>query len=194
MRLIKIIFFLVLSNAIIAQEITESKPDNSIKNQFETLYKKSGSYQEYKVVKKTAYAKLQKNVLDTLKNIESKVVSQQKNIVSQKSNITILEEKIKELNNTISDLSDKQDDISLFGLSFAKTSFKLGMAILTGILLFLLFLFIYKFKNSNTVTKETIKMHNDIEKELEDFRKNAIEKEQKLRRKLQDEINKQRGV
>ena len=62
MRFIKIIFFLALSNAITAQETTESKPDNSIKNQFEMLYKKSGSYQEYKVVKKTAYAKLQNNV------------------------------------------------------------------------------------------------------------------------------------
>lgn len=194
MRYIKFIFLLALSNAILAQKTVEKTPNNSIKNQFETLYKKSGSYQEYKVVKKTSYALLQKNVLDTLQNIESKVVIQQKNITSQQSNIATLEGKIKELNSTINELSDKQDDISLFGLSFAKTSFKLGIAILTGILLFLLFFFVFKFKNSNTITKETKKIHDDIEKELEDFRKNAIEKEQKLRRKLQDEINKQRGI
>ena len=52
----------------------------------------------------------------------------------------------------------------------------------------------YKFYNSNTVTKEAQNNLTDVEQEFELHRKKSLEKEQKLRRKLQDEINKQRNA
>ncbi|MCB0431897.1 MAG: tRNA (guanine-N1)-methyltransferase, partial [Mangrovimonas sp.] len=61
-----------------------------------------------------------------------------------------------------------------------------------GILLALLGFFIYKFKNSNTITKESKKALADIELEFEEHRKVALEREQKVRRQLQDELNKQK--
>jgi len=61
------------------------------------------------------------------------------------------------------------------------------------ILLFiLLFYFIFKFKNSNIVTQKAILDLEDVENEFAIHRKKTLEKEQKLRRALQDEINKNR--
>ena len=54
-------------------------------------------------------------------------------------------------------------------------------------------IFIYRFKNSNTVTKSAKKSLAEIEEEYEDHRRNALEREQKVRRQLQDELNKQKG-
>jgi hypothetical protein len=61
-----------------------------------------------------------------------------------------------------------------------------------GALLALLIFFVYKFNNSNVVTKEAKLALAEMEEEFEEHRKVALEREQKVRRQLQDEINKQK--
>ncbi len=56
-----------------------------------------------------------------------------------------------------------------------------------------LLFFIYKYKNSNSTTKEAKKNLAEIEDEFDDHRRTALEREQKVRRQLQDELNKQKG-
>ena len=53
-------------------------------------------------------------------------------------------------------------------------------------------IFIFKFKRSNTLTKEAQEKLIDTEAEYDTHRQNALEREQQLRRKLQDELNKQK--
>lgn len=65
-------------------------------------------------------------------------------------------------------------------------------SIIGGLFVLLLF-FIYKFKNSNAVTKQAKKSLEETEEEFEEHRKIALEREQKVRRQLQDEINKQKN-
>ena len=61
--------------------------------------------------------------------------------------------------------------------------------IAAGLLAFLLF-FIYKYQSSLKETKEAVANLNDVETEFEDHRRRALEREQVVMRKLQDEINK----
>ena len=51
-------------------------------------------------------------------------------------------------------------------------------------------LFAYQFKNANTVTKKAKLDLSELETEFEQHRKTALKREQKVMRKLQDEINK----
>ncbi|MDX1316484.1 MAG: tRNA (guanine-N1)-methyltransferase, partial [Xanthomarina gelatinilytica] len=51
-----------------------------------------------------------------------------------------------------------------------------------------------KYKNSHVITKEAKKALEEIEVEFEEHRKTALEREQKVRRQLQDELNKQKGI
>ena len=53
--------------------------------------------------------------------------------------------------------------------------------------------FIFKFFKNNVITKEAKNNLIDVEQELDAHRKKSLEREQKLRRQLQDEINKQRN-
>jgi hypothetical protein len=55
-----------------------------------------------------------------------------------------------------------------------------------------LLFFIYKFKNSNSITKHARLALQDLEDEFEEHRKTSVEREQKIRRQLLDEINKQK--
>lgn len=62
------------------------------------------------------------------------------------------------------------------------------------VLALLLGVFIYKFRNSNSITSESRKALEILEAEYEEHRRNSIEREQKVRRQLQDEINKNRSL
>jgi hypothetical protein len=57
------------------------------------------------------------------------------------------------------------------------------------LLAFLIF-FVFRFKSSNTLTNQAQKLLNETEEEFETYKRVAIEREQKVRRELQDEINK----
>ena len=53
--------------------------------------------------------------------------------------------------------------------------------------------FIYKFRNSNAVTRAAKKSLEETELEFEEHRRTALEREQKVRRQLQDELNKNKS-
>jgi len=83
--------------------------------------------------------------------------------------------------------------MSLFGMQMSKTAYNLLMwSIIAGLFVFLLF-FILKFKHSNVVTKEAKAALATLEDEFKAHRRTALEREQKVKRQLQDELNKHGG-
>ena len=80
--------------------------------------------------------------------------------------------------------------MALFGMQMSKANYNVLMWSIIGGLFALLLFFIFKFKNSNSITRNTKKSLSEIEEEFEQHRKIALEREQKVRRQLQDEINK----
>ena len=190
-----VVFILFFGKSIAqqSQQTVQTFP-NTVQGQFQKLYKKSNNYQVYKVMKKDAFLRLQKNILDSISVIKKDGVSKQITINKQQETITSLENKISTINQDLSVSMTKEDNISLFGLQLNKTTYN---TILWGIIASLLaglLLFMYRFNSSNSLTKDAKKSLEKVELELEEYRKKSIEKEQKLRRQLQDEINKQRGV
>mgnify|MGYP000147387607 CR=1 FL=1 len=189
MKIVKLIFTLLIitSGSLIAQE-------NTVKDQFQELYKNSNNYQIYKVVKKDGFLKLQRNTLDSISTIKKLSSSKDEIIKKHTATIISLKANIIKLNESLSLSKSKEANISLLGLQLSKTNYNLILWGLISILLFSLLFFIYKFKNSNLITNEAKETLIEVEQNLEQYKKKALEKEQKLRRQLQDEINKQRGV
>ena len=66
-------------------------------------------------------------------------------------------------------------------------------AIIGLLVLVVLFLF-YRFKNSNAVTRDANQKLVETEAEFDDHRQKNLEQQQILRRKLQDEINKNKKI
>ena len=146
------------------------------------------------MVKRTKFLQFQKEIIDSVHILKTNISTKQGKITNQQKTITDLESKITLLNNDLSTSIDKENGISLFGMLLNKTTYN---SIVWGIIIVLLtglFFFIYRFNNSNVVTKETKELLTDVEQEFEQYKKKSLDKEQKLRRQLQDEINKQRGV
>ena len=197
MRYINLLITLLLTTTIFSHTNSKKYLDslpNTIENQFVKTYKKSGSYQVYKVIKKTSFLKLQENIIDSVKALKKDIAEKQNVINTHEKTITELNNKIEGLNNNLNTAIGKEDKIAFIGIQLTKTSYN---TIVWGIILGLLvglFFFIFQFKNSLSATKKAKKDLSEVEEEFELHRKKSIEREQKLRRQLQDEINKQRGI
>ena len=185
------IFSLFFFGNISSQNINEVT-DSSINSQFNLLYKKSSNYKQYKVINKQRYFLLKKNVLDSLLTLKNKIFTN-KQLLKEKKN------QIQKLNSTLNLAQEKltislakNNQISFFGFFISKTTYKVFVWFLIFILLGGLLYFFYLFKNSNILTEAAKQNLLDVEKEFEQHRKKSIEREQKLRRELLNEINKNR--
>jgi hypothetical protein len=185
-------FFLIVSGfSITAQEsVTE---ENTLENQFDRIYRISTSYQTYKVISKEGYQKLKNNVLDSLNLVENMLSEKVSLLKTKESDIQRLNEKINNTQINLDASIKKENSISLFGLALNKTTYNSILWFLIIVLLMGMLFFMYKFSNSNLLTKEAKHNLAEVDQELSQFRKKTLEKEQKLRRQLQDEINKQRN-
>ncbi|WP_117884877.1 tRNA (guanine-N1)-methyltransferase [Aureibaculum luteum] len=193
---ILITFLLCVSTTgiIFAQEEEEKGSLNSgtIESQFDYMYKKSPKWEDYRSVKTNNLFKFKNNVIDSLK-LSRKIYAESQNVVSaQKTEIDSLNVKLEATKGNLMAVTEEKDSIKLLGIPMSKTGYNTILwtiiAALTGLLLF----FIGKFKRSNTVTVDAKKAKAEIEEEYESHRQRSIEREQKLRRELQDELNKQK--
>ena len=179
--------------AQVKPEVTKEVKDTSINGQFETLYKKSNNYQDYKVVERTSILTLKKNAVDSLNALKTTIVQNQNLINVQKKEIRVLNKNLELTKTSLSEVTEEKDAIIFFGAALTKDTYKTIMWGIVFALLALLLFFIYRFKSSLKGTKEAVANLQDLEKEFEDHRRRALEREQKINRKLQDEINKQKS-
>lgn len=186
------ILLLFASTATFGQATKKFIDSGSVESQFDYLFNKSNRYQQYKVVPSTWILKLKRNVADSLKVSENEIISNYKTISSQKIKIDSLTTAIATSKETVKTLTNEKQSISLFGIQIKKGMFKTIMFSIIGVLIALLIVFIGRFKNSNSVTKEVKARLKETDEEFENHRKTALEREQKVRRQLQDELNKQK--
>ncbi|MDP4601143.1 MAG: hypothetical protein NWS84_08365 [Polaribacter sp.] len=196
MRLFITVFLLILkSNFIFSQAettepITESK---TIEGQFYKMYRISSTYQAYKVIDKDAFIVLKNNVLDSIKKTKKALVELKNLLKNERETITYLNESINKTQLELENALSKKDTISFLGIPLSKLAYNLILwTIIIGLSGGLGF-FVFKFFRSNVLTKQAQENLITVEEEFEAHRKKALEREQKLRRQLQDEINKHRN-
>ena len=189
-------FLLVLTILIgtVSFSQTEQKDEtkNTLNNQFELFYRKSSNYQEYKVVKKAWLLDYEKNVTDSLKvskqNLLKATIAQN----SAQKKADSLKTSLENLQISYKKLTDEKQQLSFLGISMFKDNFRMLTYLIILILILLAGLFFYKFKESNTITNAATQNLSELEDEFAEYKKRAIEREQQVRRQLQDELNKQK--
>lgn len=179
------------------QETTKeelSLDQGPISSQFEYLYKKSGNYRadgkRYEVVRVISLDKLRKNVMDSLNASSKKAGELNATISGHEATIASLNTKLEETTNNLSSVTDEKDSMSFLGILVSKGTYNFILWTIISGLLLLFLLFVFKFRRSNTLTQEAKTALSEVEIEYENHRRRALEREQKISRQLQDEINK----
>ncbi|WP_116769281.1 tRNA (guanine-N1)-methyltransferase [Maribacter litoralis] len=200
-RILLLLAFLLASNVQFAQNAEEeedklSLDEGPISNQFDYIAKRSGNYRadgvRYEVVKESNLFKIRKNVLDSIAAMNKKTGELKATIAEHETTITSLNKKLEETTTNLGLVTEEKDSMSFLGLPVSKGTYNFVLWTIIGILFLTLGLFIYKFRNSNILTQEAKQNLSELEVEYEDHRRRALEREQKISRQLQDEINKQK--
>lgn len=166
---------------------------NTIENQFDNIYRTSSTYQNYKVINRDRFNTLKSSILDSLKVYSTSLSAKEKTITTKGVEIESLKKELAETNIKLKEAISKGNSFSFLGTEIAKGTYNLMVWALVGVLLAGLIHFIYQFAKSNTITKTALTDLEEVENEFEAHRKKTLEREQKLRRQLHDEINKNRN-
>ncbi len=174
------------------KKINGSLNKGTIESQFDYIYVKSYSYKDTKSVKKGDLQKIKANVLDSISTLKKELTDTKQVVQTQNTEINSLKSDLKTTNDNLTIVTKEKDEIKFLGFPMTKTGYNtLLWSIITGLLVFLLF-FIFRFKASNTITKQANGLLTETEEEFETYKATALEREQKVRRELQDELNKQK--
>lgn len=204
MKLIKYLTFTAILIAFSSTSFSQTPKDDNqtinsgtIDNQFDFLLRKSGNFrgtngQMYEAVKRNMLLTLRANTIDSLKTVYKNLADTKAIVETQAKEITDLKANLSNTQVDLDKTNNEKNNMALFGMQMSKVSYNVLMWSIVGGLLALLLFFIFKFKNSNAVTKNAKHALAEIEEEFDEHRKTALEREQKVRRQLQDEINKQK--
>lgn len=184
-----ILFF----NSLAAQERIEVY-SNTLQDQMTEVFEKSNSYQDYKVIKKAQLAALRKSVTDSIRVLEQQLLSQKEEMRGQKNKLDSLALSLKNTQEQLTVSEAKEDSISVLGFSTSKSAYNFFMwGIIIVLLLISSFLF-YRFSGSHRIIGDARVKIDELEEEMENYRRTSLEREQRLNRRLQDEINKNREI
>ena len=174
-----------------AAPVEEAKP-TTLEGVFQQLIDRSGTWQNFKMLDRGKLAAFQRSMTDSINGVRSQLVAEKQKVKENEATIKELNDKITEIQAALDQTKDQKDSVSFFGALVSKGLYNTIMWGIVLALASLLVLYIYKFSNGNVVTKKSINDLNELQEEYENYRKAAIEREQKVRRQLQDEINKHR--
>jgi len=165
-----------------------------IKEQFEFMMEKSSRYKIYKVIEVAWLKKFESGFVDSLNAIRQDFLGSEKLVAEKVKAIKALETELNDTKNTLETVKLQQDSMAFLGIQMSKSNYNLFIWSLVVALLVLTGFFFLLFKRSNSVTKETQVRLEEVKEEFDNHRKNVLMREQKLARKLQDEINKNRNL
>lgn len=180
-----------LSFSASAQE--EGATDNTIDFQIKDLIEKSSTYQTYKVIKTSELGILQRNIRDSISSLKAAISDSERVITEQNNQINNNTKELEALNLELEKSQKNVDNINFLWFATEKASYKFIMWSIVAVLLFISSFLFYRYKKTYSDTKEAIQRLDETESELESLRKRSLEREQKVRRELQDEINKNKN-
>ena len=165
----------------------------TIEGQFDELVDKSGNWEKFKLVKKESIYTFKKSLLDSLSGQKTLLREKLDTISAQSSRIKELNLNIQNLQSELDKEKNRNDSIDFLGITIEKGVYSIIVWGIIVVLTIFLVVFISRFTSSNSITRGALKDLEDLQNEYEEYRTKAIEREQKVRRQLQDEINKHRS-
>ncbi|WP_353119891.1 hypothetical protein [Myroides odoratus] len=181
---------LLLASLALTSTVFAQGNVKTITNQFSILFNTSSNYQNFKIVDKQSLLDLQHNVEDSLRQYKTNTTANQALIDQHKQDLETATQKLAKAEEELKTSLAKEKHFEFLGITANKNTIQTVILALFAFMFVLVALFYYRFKRCHVDTKEALLKLKETDEELEEFRKSSLEREQKIRRQLQDEINK----
>ncbi len=169
----------------------QASMNGTLDKQFDYVVQKSNNFQEYKVVKRDFLTILKRNSLDSVNRFKTELADLKAEFASHSETVQQLKDTLKTTQAELDKLKTAQDNVSFLGAPISKTNYNLIMWGIVSVLLLILIVFLFQLKGAKSTSNDAKNNLEKLEEDYEDYKRKALEKEQKLGRQLQDEINKQ---
>ena len=153
-----------------AAPVEEAKP-TTLEGVFQQLIDRSGAWQNFKMLDRGKLAAFQRSMTDSINGVRSQLVAEKQKVKENEATIKELNDKITEIQAALDQTKDQKDSVNFFGALVSKGLYNTIMWGIVLALASLLVLYIYKFSNSNVVTKKSINDLNELQEEYENYRK-----------------------
>lgn len=167
-----------------ANSIASATDSTGIKGQFEHLYKKSNTFEQYKVIQISDYNKLKQNATDSIRMYKKEATNHLLETNSLNNKLETINAEVVQLKEELSTTQNMQNSINLLGMAVNKKAYSLimwGVIFCLTIISSVLFLV---YKRGHQVVKEARTRLTEVQEDLEKHRKSAILREQMLGNEL----------
>ncbi|MGJ1432673.1 hypothetical protein [Sphingobacterium sp. UBA5789] len=162
----------------------------TIESQFQHLNYISRTQDPYKLIRKENLDIIKKNVQDSIARLSQEINTLKSSSTNFASNTKALQDSVKNVSQELEKERSKTDSISFIGIPFSKATYHTMVWAIIIVLALLFLITLASFRKAKVDTVDHKKTTDQLQDELQTLRKKSMENEQKLRRQLQDEINK----
>lgn len=162
----------------------------TLAQQYNDVVVKAGSFKGFKEIKEARLQELWRNIIDSLQRerqllneTKAKLISNGQTVIQSKAELKNVQEELKQSQARV-------NEVSFFGIYLAKGTYNIIMWGLVLLLAAALALAIQRTKASLTEARYRSGLYNELSEEYRDYKVKANEKEKKLARELQTELNK----
>ena len=190
-KYIAILIVSILTSSTVKAQSTVAEPAQqgksfagTIEDQFDVLLRNTYPYESFKGIRDNL-PRFKKNTLDSLNLLREQIKTQYITIENQENSVDSLKQALTASNKLISEANG----INFLGMTFDKGNYHTIVWSIIVVLLVLLLFFIQRYKSNSQTAKDSRDTADEIRDEFEQHRKKAMEREQKLKRDLQEELN-----
>lgn len=189
------IVFLGLILSVLGYGQSDGLQDSTLVGQFEWLKSTSDNYEDnggriYEVIRLININAVQKNLIDSLQEYKSQINSYKNAIAEYENTINNLKSEVDKADMQLVSTNEEKDTITFFGNNIQKSTYKAVVWIGVLLLLLLSAYYLVRYYRSITITEQSKLALSELENQFEQYKRNALEREQKLNRALHDERKK----
>ena len=169
--------------------VQAQKPGTTLNQQYQDVIVRSGSYQNFKQIRKDKLDLFWKNITDTLAKEKAMLNEAKAKLSSNDQAVLASKTELENAKKEFSVSKARVDQISLLGLYIEKGTYNMlvwGLIFLLGAGLAFA---IYRSSSSLKEARYRTGLYNDLTEDFQKHKVNANEKEKKLARELQTERN-----
>lgn len=162
----------------------------SLDSQFFHLNRISRNQEGFKLIRRGNLDFIQKNVLDSIRIYQSDITQKTEEISGLQERVTQLTDSLQTAHRELLVAEEESQMVQFLGMSLSLGVYHLFVWIVIVVLLIALIVILIRFRQHSVNSRDARDSLGSIQEEFDTFRKKSLEKEQKLKRQLQDEINK----
>ncbi len=161
----------------------------TLQEKYDEMLEKTETYEQYKVIPRARLNAFWSETVDSLNTQSATISDLRSQVATQQNEINTLKSQLAEVQAKLDGSLELNNTIHFLGIPFSKLGYHLMVWLIIAALATLGVIAYLMFLRSNKVTIRVKKEHDKLEREFEEHKTKAREKQVKLKRELQTAVN-----